>query len=228
MSSILSHVQRAFLESFFSPGPISSHFYLSGGSALAEYYLQHRYSDDLDLFTRDESKLPEAREHILKALAAANLSVRERREEAQILQYWVEGDTRPRRPLLKIDVVLDTEPVFAEPEIRGGVRVDALLSIAVNKVATVFSRGEPKDCVDLYFILNTKPFELDALLPLAAQKDLGFDELRFAAALLNVLRFSELPGFLQACMVKPLSRDELMRFCQETAARIFDRHPPRR
>ncbi len=228
MASILSDAQRSFLETFFSSGSISSHFYLSGGTALAAFYLEHRYSDDLDLFTRDASKLPEARQHILAALAASNLSIRERREGDQILQYWVEGDARPNHPLLKVDVLLDTEPMFAEPEVRGGVRVDALLSIAINKVATVFSRGEPKDCVDLYFILNTKPFELDALLPLAAQKDLGFDELRFAAALLNVSRFRELPGFLQEYMVKPLSRDELIRFCQETAARIFDRHPPRR
>lgn len=228
MASILSDVQRGFLESFFSSGPISTHFYLSGGTALAAFYLHHRYSDDLDLFTRDPARIPEARDIILAALADSGLAVRERREEAQILQYWVEGDHRPHHPLRKVDVVLDTEPTFAEPEERGGVRVDALLSIAVNKVATVFSRGEPKDCVDLYFILNTRPFELDALLPLAAQKDLGFDELRFAAALASVSRFEDLPRFLQDYMVAPLSNEELFRFCEETASRIFDRHPPRR
>lgn len=228
MASILSDFQRGFLQSFFSSGPISSEFYLSGGTALAEYYLQHRYSDDLDLFTRNPARLADVRPHVLAALEKSNLLVRERREGDQMLQYWVEGDPRPHHPLRKVDVLLDTEPIFAEPEVRGGVRVDALLSIAINKVATVFSRGEPKDCVDLYFILTTKPFELEALLPLAAQKDLGFDELRFAAALAGVSRFQDLPRFLQDYMVAPLSSDELTRFCAQTASRIFDRYPPRR
>lgn len=226
MASILSDVERSFLEDFFS-GTIGSEFYLSGGTALAEFYLQHRYSDDLDLFTRNAARIADARPHVLRALEKSNLQVRERREGEQMLQYLVEGDPRPHHPLRKIDVLLDTEPIFAEPEFRGAVKVDGLLSIAVNKVATVFSRGEPKDCVDLYFILQQKPFELEALLPLAAQKDPGFDELRFAVALAGVADFQDLPRFLQDYMVVPLNEDELIRFCAETAGRIFDRYPPR-
>lgn len=32
-------------------------FYLTGGTALSEFYLQHRYSDDLDFFTRKDEPL---------------------------------------------------------------------------------------------------------------------------------------------------------------------------
>ena len=34
--------------------PLSKHFYFSGGTALAHYYLQHRYSEDLDFFSVQE------------------------------------------------------------------------------------------------------------------------------------------------------------------------------
>ncbi|NTU74244.1 nucleotidyl transferase AbiEii/AbiGii toxin family protein [Candidatus Roizmanbacteria bacterium] len=34
---------------------IRSHFYFTGGTALAEYYLNHRFSDDLDLFTTEKT-----------------------------------------------------------------------------------------------------------------------------------------------------------------------------
>jgi predicted nucleotidyltransferase component of viral defense system len=50
-------MQEAFLEAFFQAGAPSERFYLSGGTALSAYYLQHRYSDDLDLFTRDQDAL---------------------------------------------------------------------------------------------------------------------------------------------------------------------------
>jgi len=47
---LLSAGQRRFLR-LFSKTPDSTHFYLTGGTALAEFYLGHRYSFDLDLFT---------------------------------------------------------------------------------------------------------------------------------------------------------------------------------
>jgi len=44
---ILSEFQKAFLQLFASL-PDQERFYLTGGTALAEYYLGHRLSYDLD------------------------------------------------------------------------------------------------------------------------------------------------------------------------------------
>lgn len=44
--------QREFLEAFFDEGG-SRPFMLAGGTALSGFYLHHRASDDLDLFTYD-------------------------------------------------------------------------------------------------------------------------------------------------------------------------------
>ena len=47
---ILSALQWDFLSFFFQGAPP---FFLTGGTALSAFYLQHRYSEDLDLFTLD-------------------------------------------------------------------------------------------------------------------------------------------------------------------------------
>jgi predicted nucleotidyltransferase component of viral defense system len=47
---ILSSVQQKLLKVFSEDKRISEKFYLTGGTALAGFYLGHRYSDDLDFF----------------------------------------------------------------------------------------------------------------------------------------------------------------------------------
>ena len=49
--SKLSALQRDVLLAFFER---EQRFFLTGGSALGGFYLLHRYSDDLDLFTTDQ------------------------------------------------------------------------------------------------------------------------------------------------------------------------------
>lgn len=45
-----------------------THFYLTGGTALSRYYLNHRYSDDLDLFLNRDSNYPEYVDVLIKGL----------------------------------------------------------------------------------------------------------------------------------------------------------------
>lgn len=45
-------LQDRFLGRFFA-SPLAEHFYLTGGTALARFYYNHRESLDLDLFTND-------------------------------------------------------------------------------------------------------------------------------------------------------------------------------
>lgn len=44
--------QAEFLESFFQ-NEIGQRFFLTGGTALAAFYIGHRYSEHIDLFTTD-------------------------------------------------------------------------------------------------------------------------------------------------------------------------------
>jgi Nucleotidyl transferase AbiEii toxin, Type IV TA system len=50
---IITELQREILH-VFAAVPDASSFYLSGGTALADFFLAHRKSFDLDLFTAEE------------------------------------------------------------------------------------------------------------------------------------------------------------------------------
>src|SRR3989344_8406294 len=56
--TILTPIQQKTSRAIASNTVVKHHFYLSGGTALAEYYLHHRLSDDLDFFSENEIDIP--------------------------------------------------------------------------------------------------------------------------------------------------------------------------
>ena len=54
MKSVLSKNQKNILKIISRDKLICENFYLSGGTALAEFYLKHRLSEDLDFFSENE------------------------------------------------------------------------------------------------------------------------------------------------------------------------------
>lgn len=54
----LTPLQKPFLRRFFQL-EVGRSFFLTGGTALAAFYLHHRLSEDLDLFTLDDLALTE-------------------------------------------------------------------------------------------------------------------------------------------------------------------------
>ena len=57
--TILTPVQRKFLELVIKEPYLKRKYYWTGGTVLAEIYLQHRESEDIDLFSEDsEIHLP--------------------------------------------------------------------------------------------------------------------------------------------------------------------------
>ncbi|MDP3956788.1 MAG: nucleotidyl transferase AbiEii/AbiGii toxin family protein, partial [bacterium] len=51
---VLSKQQKDFLEEIGRIPYLRDNFYLTGGTALAAFYLRHRYSEDLDFFSEKE------------------------------------------------------------------------------------------------------------------------------------------------------------------------------
>ncbi len=52
--TLLTALQQKACMAIASDPVVKRQFYLSGGTALAEYYLHHRLSDDLDFFSENE------------------------------------------------------------------------------------------------------------------------------------------------------------------------------
>ncbi len=54
--NLLTPTQMTFLQ-YLKKTPLVKDFYLTGGTALAAFYLFHRYSFDLDFFTKDKENI---------------------------------------------------------------------------------------------------------------------------------------------------------------------------
>lgn len=53
-------------------GSVETNFYLTGGTAASRGYLQHRFSDDLDFFTNDDSEFSLWTERVIQALSKSS------------------------------------------------------------------------------------------------------------------------------------------------------------
>jgi len=224
--TVLTRLQRDFLSSFFAQ-PAAQPFVLSGGTALAAFHLQHRLSEDIDLFAvapldDAELKQSETLEMGFQAAQAAGMAIGAALEgRAPSVHFHQVFLTRGEEPRLKVDLVRDPGPQFGEPFTAEGVRVDAALNIAVNKV-TALSRLAARDYVDLFFLLRSG-FKFDELLERAKQKDRGLEEFYLAMALRAVDKIgpADLPK-----MLKPLDLDELKAYFLALAAIVAQRVKP--
>lgn len=205
--NVLTPAQRAFLSKFFD-GENARAFYLTGGGALAEFYLEHRLSQDIDLFTQDR-KAWEAIESDLKAAAeavGASFEFNASKEQNELHRAFIQF---PGEAKLKIDLVRDAPPHFGELNVQpDGIIVDALENIAVGKLLALYGRGYPRDFVDLYFLLNYG-LDIDRLLVLGKEKDSGLFEFYLAGMMQQVVEIEsdDLPP-----MLKPLDLERMKQF----------------
>src|SRR5574337_273229 len=126
---ILTPLQREFLE-VFARLPDQSQFYLTGGTALAEYYLGHRLSFDLDFFTGVERLIAPTSYQIEAVCQQQALSLRVVRRFSAFVEFLIEKGGES----LKIDLALAApyrfEPPIPAPE---GVLVNDYSDLRVDK-----------------------------------------------------------------------------------------------
>jgi len=200
----------------FASLPDQEHYYLTGGTALAEYYLGHRLSYDLDLFTSETNLILPFSYRVEQAAQATGMEVAVVRRFASFVEFQLSlGEDK-----LKVDLALDSPFRFTPTELSDtGVMVNDFQDIQADKILAFFGRAEPRDAVDLYFLLQKTKFE--ELAELASQKDTGFDLYWFAVALNRVTKF---PDEIERWPVKMLvdcNAAELKRAFQSLAMRIM-------
>ncbi|MBI3273037.1 MAG: nucleotidyl transferase AbiEii/AbiGii toxin family protein [Planctomycetes bacterium] len=224
-ASILTPLQKLVLERLFDSGLGDRGYFLSGGTALAEFYLQHRLSDDLDIFTRKPNLSAEDLELVRHVFEELGLETNRERRVPSFAEYFVWQPGSPDK--LKLQFVGGEVPAtMAPPFMRGTIVVDSLEDIAVNKVCTIVDRFEAKDFVDLHFILRETRFQLDYLLARASEKDMDVEgeegQLTFATSLLRVRDLAQLPR-----MIKPLTLEQLRVDLTPRAEELIRRLRPR-
>lgn len=187
---ILTPYQVRILELFFAT-EFGKTFFLTGGTALSAFYLAHRESYDLDLFTDapyDYQSMQAVLVDIAKKLSA-KIAVKAKTDQYYELYLSHATDEWQQR----IDIVVDQPVHFGNIVSVDGVRVDAIENIASNKLLTIFGRLEPKDFVDFYVIVTNSPLTLESVYTTAKQKDTGLNEFYLAHAMRQVEKISVWP-----------------------------------
>ena len=176
-----------------------------------------RVSVDLDLFTLDDLALREA-DILLPQLAdSMNCHLGAMRRTEHYREVFLEPETGDP---LKIDLVRDFGPQYGEHTRLGQVIVDSIENIGANKLTAILGRTEPKDFVDLSFILRAG-YSFDDLLAKARTKDLGLHSFYLAGSLRQVRNFRRLPT-----TTPPLTLSELQYDMLVLADRLLDQEQP--
>lgn len=176
----------------FSTSPLVNKFYLTGGTALSAFYLQHRLSVDLDFFSDEPFSYEELtiflnmvkEEFNLKDISAVKIFDR--------WQFTIEA----KNPVKLEFVYFNHEKKrLSPPKNHMNISIDSLDDIAANKTLAFFDRNEPKDIFDLYYLIVKGGFTASRLLKLVNNKfGIKFSEFSFwsestkSLKLLNSLR----------------------------------------
>ncbi len=210
--AILSENQVKVLEIISQSKDVCQNFYLTGGTALAEFYLRHRLSEDLDFFSENEVD-PRVIFYFLKTV----------KEKAGFEK--IDAQQSFNRNLFFLyfpDETIKTEfTYFPFPRIEDGssksnLKIDSLLDIAVNKVFTIYQKPRARDYIDLYFIIQKMGWEMDSLLKKARIKfDWHIDLLQWGSQLLRADQVKDYPK-----MIKEINPQEWQDFFIEEARKI--------
>ncbi len=193
VKTILSPNQKNLLKALSGDKNIIRDFYLTGGTALAEYYLHHRLSEDLDFFSENEIETQ-----------AVYSSLKRIQKKCGIKKIDFEQSFNRNLFFLHLkNEVIKTEFTYfpfsrIEKKKKVGIlEVDSLLDIAVNKVFTIYQKPRSRDFIDLYLILKEKNWTIAELVKKAKIKfDWHVDPLQLGAQFLLAKEVKDFPRMI--------------------------------
>ena len=200
--TILTDIQRQVLTEVANE-PFLRDFYLSGGTALSAYYLMHRISDDLDFFSPtdiDITFLLGFIGQLGRTLHAIEIKQERLFDRNLFLLIFADGTE------LKLEFTKYPFPSLDLHLEKDNIRVDSLRDVSANKLMAMLERFDPKDFVDLYFLLqNGSIFDIRRDVEKKFGTKIG--DVFLGTELAKVRRIEALPK-----MLKPLSIVELKDF----------------
>ena len=213
MSKILTPLQNSFLQEFFN---YTREFYLTGGTALSAFYLQHRLSEDLDFFTNSDAAFRYADNIVNDVSAVLKIPA----SSITITSYFKHFNVGGRDDLLTLHFSKDVSYHVKPSAHFGNVIVDSLEDIAANKICAVLGRTEMKDLIDLFF-LDKAGYEVDRYFSFAEQKDGGltYETLAYALSQFTIV---EIPRFV----IKVVALQELQNYLESLVEYCVRRSRP--
>ena len=194
LKTILTKNQYKILRFLSQEPDIYNNFCLTGGTALAEYYLLHRYSEDLDFFSEKEFE-PQQISTILKKI----------QKKSGIIK--IEFQQSFNRNLfflhLKNEVIKTEFTYFPFAKIEEGPKIgklpiESLTDIAVNKIFTIYQNPRSRDFIDLYFIIKKENFGINELIKKAKIKfDWHIDPIQLGSQFLKAEILKDYPKMIK-------------------------------
>lgn len=171
--SLINNVQIGVLNKF---GEIleSEFFYLTGGTALAEFYLKHRKSNDLDFFTSEEEIIIPFSYRLEEMLRIAGMLIQRQRGLHSFVELLANQGNETTIIHLAQDTPFRIEQTKIFPQYPK-LKVDSLVDIASNKLLCIFGRANLRDFIDVYVLIKKGLFSPEQLAEKAKIKDPGFD-----------------------------------------------------
>jgi len=158
--TILSDNQIKILEAISNDNEICQNFYLTGGTALAEYYLKHRLSEDLDFFSEKEFDIQAINIFFAKnkkLLEIKKVDIQQSFNRNLIFLYL-------KNDIIKIEFTYFPFPRIEKKIKRNKLFVDSLEDIAVNKLFTIYQKPRSRDFIDLYLIIKKTGWKMTDLI----------------------------------------------------------------
>lgn len=190
--TILTSIQIQLLKILGNDKLFVQKYYLTGGTALSEFYLHHRLSEDLDFFSEadiDKLWLNNIATKVSKQIDATK-DIQESFNR-NLVFFKTKNET------IKTEFTYFPSPQVEKPKTIGGISVDSLTDIAVNKFFTIYQKPSARHFIDLYLILTTKNYTWDQLEKLARIKfDTHIDPIQLGSQLVKAEDVKDLPKML--------------------------------
>lgn len=191
--TVLTIIQQKALDSIASDSIVEHHYYLSGGTALAEYYLHHRLSDDLDFFSENEIDIQWLNTLAIKIKSTIGASKKDIQQSfnRNLVFFTIE------KSILKTEFTYFPFTQIEKPIVVNKLHIDSLLDIAVNKFFTIYQQPASRHFIDLYCILQRSQFQWGDLAKLARIKfDTVIDPLQLGSQLITANTVGQLPHMI--------------------------------
>lgn len=196
---ILTGKQVLFLHLLSENPEINKKFYFTGGTALAEYYVPYRYSEDLDFFSMEEIDI-ESVNVFFKSI------------QLQLGYKRIEINTSFNRNLfflefpdseLKIEFTYFPFPQIEKPKKIEGIKINSILDIAVDKLFTIYQKPRSRDFMDLYMICKKYDFSPNDLTKKVRLKfDWNIDPIKLGSQFMLSTQLKDYPR-----LTKPLKEE---------------------
>lgn len=211
--TILNKNQQKLLLIIGQEEKICSFFYLTGGTALAEFYLHHRFSEDLDFFTEkefDPQLISIFLKSISKKIGLQKIAVEQSFNRNLFFLHLADGD------IVKTEFTFFPFTRIEKGRQIGKLEIDSLLDIAVNKIFTIYQKPRARDFIDLHFIIKKDGWTIGELVKKAKIKfDWHIDPIQLGSQFLLASSMKDYPR-----MMKKIGNKEWQNFFMQEARKL--------